>query len=136
MSAVKNYFMLILTHVVSYVQAYIFIWHMLYHLSSWRLIDTQILCFHGKWTFVKPSKTWIFNPQGNRLFGRNYNTKHQQWISRIITRKGRELLTAMTLNNENYLSTGVPMIPIKYLTFQTSVPLRALTQNNSKQNLV
>lgn len=46
---------------------------------------------------------------GNRyIAGGDWNAKHTQWGSRVITTKGRELLAAIIANKATYLSTGQP----------------------------
>lgn len=50
-----------------------------------------------------------FATLGNRfIIGGDYNAKHLQWGSRLITTRGRELQKAITTNNCWHLSTGEP----------------------------
>lgn len=51
----------------------------------------------------------FFNTLGNRfIVGGDYNAKHHQWGSRLITTKGRELLKAIHTNNLEIISTCEP----------------------------
>ena len=46
---------------------------------------------------------------GNRFIaGGNYNTKHTQWDSRLVTVRGRNLLNSIITNNLNYLTIYEP----------------------------
>lgn len=53
--------------------------------------------------------TQFYKKLGNRfLAGGDYNAKHTQWGSRLITPKGRELLKRMTNMKLELISTGEP----------------------------
>lgn len=53
--------------------------------------------------------TAFFTTLGTKfLAGGDYNAKHTQWGSRLITNKGRQLWSAISNNNLNYISTGNP----------------------------
>ena len=46
---------------------------------------------------------------GNKfIVGRDWNAKHTNWGSRIVTPKGKNLLQSITNFNCSYLSTGEP----------------------------
>jgi hypothetical protein len=49
------------------------------------------------------------NTLGRRFIaGGDYNAKHTDWGSRLITPRGRELLKTMEINDIKHLSTGEP----------------------------
>lgn len=51
----------------------------------------------------------FFQALGNRFIaGGDYNAKHHQWGSRLITPKGRQLLQAMVILSLHAISTGQP----------------------------
>ena len=48
----------------------------------------------------------LFDALGNRfLAGGDYNAKHTQWGSRLITVRGKNLLNSINTNRLNYLTT-------------------------------
>lgn len=50
-----------------------------------------------------------FGTLGHRFIaGGDYNAKHHQWGSRLVTPRGRQLYQAMVRNNMQHLSTGQP----------------------------
>lgn len=51
----------------------------------------------------------FFSTLGNRFIcGGDFNAKHAQWGSRLITYKGKELLAAIQNKNLQHISTGTP----------------------------
>jgi hypothetical protein len=51
----------------------------------------------------------FYNTLGHRFIaGGDYNAKHTDWGSRLITPRGHELLKTMERNNLKHLSTGEP----------------------------
>ena len=51
----------------------------------------------------------FFDALGNRcIAGGDYNAKHIQWGSRLVTARGKNLLKRITTNNLNYLTTYEP----------------------------
>jgi hypothetical protein len=49
----------------------------------------------------------LFETLGSKFIaGRDYNSKHKIWGSRLITTKGRELLQVIRDKNYTFLSTG------------------------------
>jgi hypothetical protein len=51
----------------------------------------------------------FYNTLGPRFIaGGDYNAKHTDWGSRIITPRGREVLKILESNNLSHLSTGHP----------------------------
>ena len=47
----------------------------------------------------------LFDTLGNRFIdGGDYNAKHTQWGSRLVTARGKNLLKSITTNNLNYLT--------------------------------
>jgi hypothetical protein len=51
----------------------------------------------------------FYNTLGRRFIaGGDYNAKHTDWVSRIITPRGREIFKTMERNNLKHLSTWEP----------------------------
>jgi hypothetical protein len=49
-----------------------------------------------------------YNTLGRRFIAGDYNAKHTDWGSRLITPRGREVFNTMERNNLKHLSTGEP----------------------------
>ena len=62
-----------------------------------------------KTQFKKETYQQFFKTLGKRFIaGGDFNAKHTDWGSRLITPKGRQLLSAIQSLNLNYASTGEP----------------------------
>lgn len=62
-----------------------------------------------RYSITKENFINFFKTLGHSFIaGGDYNAKHTQWGSRLITPKGRSLLAAMNEENFDYVSTGEP----------------------------
>jgi hypothetical protein len=57
---------------------------------------------------VKQKQLDFYNTLGHQFIAGNYNAKHTDWGSRLITPRGREVLKMMERNNLKLLSMGEP----------------------------
>ena len=72
-------------------------------------ITTSAVYCPPRHSFAKQNFDSLFDALGNRFIaGRNYNAKHTQWGSRLVTARGKNLLKIITTNNLNYLTTYEP----------------------------
>jgi endonuclease/exonuclease/phosphatase (EEP) superfamily protein YafD len=73
------------------------------------LITITAVYLPPKHTVRKEQLEEFYATLGTRFIaGGDYNAKHTNWGSRIITPRGREVLKAMESNNLTHLSTGQP----------------------------
>ena len=72
-------------------------------------ITTSAVYCPPRHSFAKENFDSLFDALGNRFIaGGNYNAKHTQWGSRLVTARGKNLLKIITTNNLSYLTTYEP----------------------------
>ena len=72
-------------------------------------ITTSAVYCPPRHSIAKENFDSLFDALGNRfLAGGDYNAKHIQWGSRLVTARGKNLLQSITTNNLNYLTTYEP----------------------------
>ena len=72
-------------------------------------ITTSAVYCPPRHSIAKENFDSLFDALGNRFIaGGNYNAKHTQWGSRLVTARGKNLLQSITTNNLNYLTTYEP----------------------------
>ena len=69
-------------------------------------ITTSAVYCPPRHSIAKENFDSLIDALGNRfLAGEDYNAKHTQWGSRLVTARGKNLLQSITTNNLNYLNT-------------------------------
>ena len=69
-------------------------------------ISTSAVYCPPRYSIAKEKFDSLFDTLGNRFIaGGDYNAKHTQWGSRIVTERGKNLLKSITSNNLNYITT-------------------------------
>ena len=72
-------------------------------------ITTSAIYCPPRHSIAKENFDSLFDALGNRFIaGGDYNAKHTQWGSRLVTARGKNLLQSITTNNLNYLTTYEP----------------------------
>ena len=72
-------------------------------------ITTSAVYYPPRHSIAKENFDSLFDVLGNRFIaGGDYNAKHTQWGSRLVTARGKNLLKSIITNNLNYLTTYEP----------------------------
>ena len=72
-------------------------------------ITTSAVYSPPRHSIAKENFDSLFDAPGNRFIAEgDYNAKHTQWGSRLVTARGKKLLKSITTNNLNYLTTYEP----------------------------
>ena len=72
-------------------------------------ITTSVAYCPPRHSIAKENFDSLFDALGNRFIAEgDYNAKHTQWGSRLVTARGKNLLKSITTNNLNYLTTYEP----------------------------